>query len=231
MDEEQKWPNKLYLVRHGESILNFQKEWYEKFNTDKLRVDINKRDIDIELTEEGKRQAATVGKELNRRKEKIDVVFISPAVRCRQTAESILDELHYKPKIIVDERLREKEWGAIHGLTKKGIQTLFPEEFRRMELEGNYYYRPIGGESYPDVGLRVHSFLGALVRSYPKSNVLVVSHSVVIKMFRKVLEKLEEKDILLFEKADRLKNASLSSFVYNPQIKKLKLTEWNKTFY
>lgn len=229
-DEDQIWPNILYLVRHGNSVMNFQKEWIRKFDLDVLRVDIKERDMDIALTPEGKKQAASVGKELAKR-EKIDVVFVSPYLRCQQTAECILNELDYKPKVIIDERIREKEFGAIHGLTRKGIQTLYPDEFRRMELEGEYYYRPIGGENYPDVNLRIHSFLGALVRSYPRKNVLVVSHAVVIESFRKVLEKLDEKNVLFFRKTEKIKNASLSTFVYDPSVKKLKLKEWNKIFY
>ncbi|MCS7109306.1 MAG: histidine phosphatase family protein [Candidatus Micrarchaeota archaeon] len=82
-------------------------------------------------------------------------------------------------------------------------------------MEGKYYYHPLGGENYPDVGLRLHIFLGTLVRDYPKKKVLIVIHSVVIMMFRKLLERLEEKDILEIDTTDGVKNASITVYKFD----------------
>lgn len=222
---EQKWPNMLILVRHGESVRNLEKERAKQFDSNKLKLDIDIRDMDIDLTKVGREQALAVGKAL-KSYPKLDAVIVSPYVRCKQTADLILSQLDYKPKtIVVDERVREKEFGQTNDLTKKGIKQFYPREFERMELEGKYYYRPPGGENYPDVGLRLHSFLGMLVRSYSKENVLVVCHSVVIRMLRKLLEKFQEKDVLEIEK---LGNASITTYVYSNTTRKLALKEYNK---
>jgi broad specificity phosphatase PhoE len=61
---------------------------------------------------------------------------------------------------------------------------------------GKYWYRPPGGESYPDVGLRLHSFLGRLTRDFREQSVLVVCHSVIVLMFRKLVERLSEDELL-----------------------------------
>ena len=74
-----------------------------------------------------------------------------------------------------------------------------------------------GGESYPDVNLRVHSFLGTLVREHAGGRVLVVTHSVVVLCFRRLLERMEEHEVLDLDRRDEVKNASL--LVYEPGVR------------
>jgi len=102
---------------------------------------------------------------------------------------------------------------------------------------GKYYYRPPGGESYPDVNLRVHSFLGTLVRERAGGRVLVVTHSVVVLCFRRLLERMEEHEVLDLDRRDEVRNASL--LVYGPGVRDSgasimvrqawNLTPWDKT--
>ena len=226
----QKWPDNLVIVRHGESVKNVEKARVDQFDSNKLKLDITERDMDIALSEKGEWQAIATGKTLAKRP-KFDVVFISPYVRCRQTADLIIEQLGYSPKVVVEERLREKEFGVIENLTKKGIAKFYPEEWERRERDGKYYYRPAGGESYPDVGLRVHSFLGTLTREYREQNVLIVCHSVVVKMFRKLLERMEEKDVLAIDETHEVSNASVTTYSYENKEEILRLKEYNKTFY
>jgi len=226
----QKWPDNLVIVRHGESVKNVEKARVDQFDSNKLKLDITERDMDIVLSEKGEWQAIATGRALAKRP-KFDVVFVSPYIRCRQTADLIIEQLGYNPRIVVEERLREKEFGVVENLTKKGIAKFYPEEWERRERDGKYYYRPAGGESYPDVGLRVHSFLGTLTRDYRETNVLIVCHSVVVKMFRKLLERMEEKDILAIDKVDEVDNASATTYSYDKKEDRLKLKEYNKIFY
>lgn len=225
----QKWPNGIVIVRHGESLKNVERARVEQFDSNKLKLDITDRDMDIPLSERGEWQAIATGKALKWRP-KFDVIFVSPYVRCRQTADLIIEQLGYKPKVVVEERLREKEFGVINNLTKKGIEKFYPDEWERRQRDGKYYYRPAGGESYPDVGMRVHSFLSTLARDYRKKNVLIVCHSVVVKVFRKLLERLEEKDVLEIDRAEDVANASVTTYSYDKREEKLKLKEYNKIF-
>ena len=58
-----------------------------------------------------------------------------------------------------DERLRERDFGAFDGMTGAGIREQYPDEAKRRDLLGKFYYRPPGGESWADVALRIRSLL------------------------------------------------------------------------
>ncbi|VVB73945.1 2,3-bisphosphoglycerate-dependent phosphoglycerate mutase [uncultured archaeon] len=227
---KQKWPGNLVIVRHGESVKNVEKARVDQFDSNKLRLDITERDMDIALSEKGEWQAIVAGKALAKRP-RFDVVFVSPYIRCRQTADLMIEQLGYAPRVVVEERLREKEFGVIDNLTRKGIEKFHPDEWERRNRDGKYYYRPSGGESYPDVGMRVHSFLSTLTRDYRGKNVLIVCHSVVVKMFRKLLERMEEKDVLAMDLVEDVKNASVTSYSYDKKGDRLGLKEFNRVFY
>ena len=57
----------------------------------------------------------------------------------------------------MDERLREKEFGILDGLTTLGIRNGFPEQADFRKILGKFYHRPPGGESWCDVILRLRS--------------------------------------------------------------------------
>jgi broad specificity phosphatase PhoE len=108
------------------------------------------RDQDTELTAIGKLQALATGVELRGRflvhDSPISIIYVSPHLRTRQTMKEIMTSLGYQMTVVVDERLREIEFGLLDGLTREGIEAKYPEEIKRKEREGKYYYRPPGGE-------------------------------------------------------------------------------------
>ena len=144
-----------------------------------------------------------------------------------QPWRQVIRGLGYTPEVVREERIREIEFGILDGLTPDGIQAKYPEEIARRAKEGKYFYRPPGGESRPDVNLRVHSFLGTLTRSARNKNVLVVCHSVVVMCFRHLLERWGEEEYLQVDKEQDIKNASLT--VYSRVDNKLALKEFNRT--
>jgi broad specificity phosphatase PhoE len=187
---EQKWPSQLVIVRHGELERNVAKDVAKSKGAH--TYDSSLRDMDTPLTEAGNRQARATGEHLAK-EYKFDAIFTSPYQRTMQTAKRILEQMKAKPPLKGEERIREIEFGILDGLTMDGMKTKYPEEFARREREGKYWYRPPGGESRPDVALRVHSFLGALTRDYHRErSVLVVCHSVVVLVFRRLLERWGE---------------------------------------
>ena len=90
-----------------------------------------------------------------------------------------------------------------------------------------YWHWPPGGESRPDVALRVQSFLGTLTRDYRQKNVLIVCHSVVVLIFRRLLERWDEKDYLKVDKEEDVKNCSFTIYDYDCDKNKLVLNGYN----
>lgn len=193
-----KWPSRLVIVRHGQSEQNAALDLLEGDLEKTLREQKEIRDADIKLTDLGIWQAKKTGKFL-RKNSKFDICFCSPYERTLQTAEGIISGLNYKLKIYKDNRLREKEFGRLHGFTTEEIKEQYPEEFRIRERDGKYYYRLPGGENYLDVEQRVHGFLDKLARNYGGKNVLVVTHQVPYKLFRALFEHLGEEEVLALE--------------------------------
>jgi broad specificity phosphatase PhoE len=210
----QRWMNDLVIVRHGESQRNVRRA--EALREGGLEYHGDVRDMDVPLTPRGLRQALETGKYLGR-KFRFDRVFVSPYERTLQTAATMLKQFPYTVDLALEERIREKEFGVLDGLTGRGIRTKYPDEWRRREREGKYYYRPPGGESYPDVALRVHSFLGTLAREFRTQSVLVVCHSVVVLTFRRLLERLTEKALLTIDRDPNhdVCNCSVTWYAYD----------------
>lgn len=231
VDIIQKWPENLALVRHGLSIYNEERELINRGVLQTYSSKIKSlRNADIPLSAKGKYQAQKTGIFLKKKFGHFDAIFASPFKRALDTAK-LISKSFGGSAIIIDERIREKEFGISDGLTQEEIKTIFPYEYSRKLKEKKYYYRPIGGESYPDVNLRLWAFLNTLVREYPKKNILVVSHSAVMLCFRKLLEKMTEKQVLDVNQNDDVKNCAIISYRFDPNLKpkpKLKLDIYNK---
>jgi probable phosphoglycerate mutase len=227
-----KWPSLLVVMRHAQSEANLHRERLDRADSPETHVHIATRDVDVPLTDEGRRQAGETGRDLASLNGPFDAVYVSPYRRTRDTADLVVAALQPRPPLIIEERIREREFGVLEGLTRRGVRQLHPEEVERKQRVGKYYYRPPGGESYPDVNLRVHSLLGTLVREHAGQRILVVTHSVVVLSFRRLLERLDEDKVLDLDRHDEPKNASLSvysSLAGEAAGSGLMLREWNRT--
>lgn len=229
----QKWPSNLVLVRHAESQRNIWKEIATAAGELVYGGEI--RDMDVELTERGVKQAEATGVRLGA-EFKFDRVFASPFTRTLQTAQLIKGHFPYTVEITEDDRLREIDFGILDGLTKHGIAKYHPEEAARRKKLDKYWHRPPAGESYPDVALRVHSFLSTLTRECAGETVLVVCHSVVVMIFRKLLERLTEKQLMLIDKnkSNDVANCGVTHYESDPGAGangKLLLREYNAVHY
>jgi len=225
--------NHLVIVRHAESQRNIRRAKAQQEGRLDDHGDV--RDMDVALTPRGLRQALEIGKYLAREFH-FDHVFVSPYERTLQTATTFLKEFPYTVDLTLEERIREKEFGILDGMTGHGVRSEYPDEWRRREREGKYYYRPPGGESYPDVALRVHSFLDTLARDYRQQSVLVVCHSVVVLTFRHLLERLTEKTSLDIDRdpGHDVCNCSVTRYAYESRAGRggrLVLREFNGVHY
>ena len=202
----------LLLVRHGESQGNVAATLARQAGAHV--IDVPARDADVELSETGREQALALGRLLagipagDR-----PAVWSSPYLRARQTAELAVSTAGWQAEISVDERLRDRELGILDMLTSSGVDARLPEEAQRRLWLGKFYYRPPGGESWADVVLRLRFLLADLDRLHPGQRVMLVCHDAPILLFRYILERLSERELLDIAAASTILNASVSRFI------------------
>jgi len=221
VSREQKWPDVLWIVRHGESAGNVARDAALKEGL--AVIDIPLRDVDVPLSALGERQAAALGRWFDALPpdERPTVMLSSSYVRARRTAEIVREIAGINSSrvpLVVDERLREKEFGILDRLTTSGIQERYPAQAEARCLLGKFYHRPPGGESWCDVILRLRSVIDTLTRAYSQECVLIVCHSVVVLCFRYLLERMTEEDILAIDRAEEVANCSVTSYQFDPAL-------------
>ena len=229
----QNWPERLWLVRHGQSQGNVARDAADEAGLHE--IDIEMRDVDVPLSDLGLQQAEAAGRWFASLPpgEKPEVILSSPYVRARQTAELICKAgaLSGGPaKSIIDERLREREFGIFDRLTTIGIRSKFPEEAAHRNRLGKFYHRPPGGESWADVILRLRSMMNTINLHYCDRRVVVVCHQVVVLCMRYILEELDEAQILAIDKAADVLNCGICAYEFEPDAQGLcvpALTLWN----
>jgi len=218
---DQRWPSTLWIVRHGESAGNVARDAADAAGHHV--IDIATRDVDVPLSPLGERQATAVGHWFASAPEdrQPTVVLTSPYLRARRTAELIRDVGGFAAGVadlVVDERLREKEFGILDRLTTAGIGALHPEQAEFRRLLGKFYHRPPGGESWCDVILRLRSALDTISLHYCGERVLVVAHQVVVLCLRYLLESMTEEDILAVDRANEIANCSVTAYEFDPSL-------------
>ena len=159
---------RIYLVRHGETLLNQNHCYYGVMNA--------------VLSEKGIRQAKQTGEIL--KEARFDYIFSSPLVRAYNTAQLILDvrkESGYgrdaagltRSRILTDQRLCEQNFGIFEGLTYEEIREKYPKELAAWN-ENFIDYRIPDGESFLDVRKRAEEFVNDLPEG--DGTALVVAH-------------------------------------------------------
>jgi broad specificity phosphatase PhoE len=212
----QNWPERLWLVRHGQSQGNVARDAADEAGLHEIAIDV--RDVDVPLSELGLRQAQAAGRWFATlpESERPELILSSPYLRARQTAELICEAGALAgggaARAIVDERLREREFGIFDRLTALGIREQFPEEAAHRRRLGKFYHRPPGGESWADVILRLRSMLNTINLHYCDRRVMVVCHQVVVLCFRYILEGLDEQEILRIDKEAEVLNCGICAY-------------------
>ena len=215
----QKWPDVLWIVRHGESAGNVARDAAHAAGLP--LIDIDTRDVDVPLSELGARQAASLGRWFASQPDerKPTVVLSSPYLRAQETARIVR---HFggvasgASDTLVDERLREKEFGILDRLTRLGITQRFPEQAELRRLLGKFYHRPPGGESWCDVILRLRSALDTITLHYCEERVLIVCHQVIVLCLRYLVECMTEEQILAIDRQGDVANCSVTTYEFDP---------------
>ncbi len=215
-------PKLLWLVRHGESTANVARRKAELENSE--TIDFIGREMDIPLSEIGVEQSVAAGQWFGAQDEKPTLIFASPYLRTFETARFIAENAKLSGvEIIHDERIREREFGIFDRLTWRGSVEKYPDECRKREETGKFYYRPPGGESWCDVALRVRNFWRDLYLNHSDERILIVTHEVVVRVFRYVVERMTETEILAIDKASDVQNGAVTSYHLDAETSKLLL--------
>ncbi len=207
-------PARLWIARHGESAGNVALA--AALASGDHFIDVSARDADVPLSTLGERQARALGRWFAQcgADDQPTVVFSSPYLRARQTAEILIEAANLPGvSFLTDERLREREFGVLNRMTKHGIHALMPDQAELRQTIGKFYYRPPGGESWCDILLRLRSLWSSLREDYGSGRVLLVCHSVITLCFRSILENLREEDILRIDAESEIANCSLTSYL------------------
>jgi len=177
--------NDYFLLRHGQTI--YQKE--------QRRVNYPaKENFSITLTEEGKEMIKQVAEGLKGKA--IDLIFASPFLRTKQSAEIVAGILGIG-KIIYDHRLVDINLGEFSGRPQEEHSNFFIDENERFDK------RPAGGESWRDVMDRASSFLADVEKGYKGKNILIVSHGDPVWLMAGLLSGLKEEEFLSTRKTEK----------------------------
>ena len=215
----QRWPDTLWIVRHGESSGNVARDLAHRAGA--TRIDVPGRDVDVPLSPLGEAQSRSLGRWFGTMPEasRPEVVLCSPYRRARQTAGLVHDAggLPVAPDdFVIDERLREKEFGVLDGLTSRGIRDVMPDQAEFRRLLGKFYHRPPGGESWCDVILRLRSALDTISLHHGGRRVIVVGHQVVVLCLRYLLENMTEEQILAVAREGDVPNCGITEYRFDP---------------
>ena len=165
-------PNRILLIRHGESQGNVDPNQYESVP-----------DYALNLTLRGIEQAQQAGREIKGvLGDESLYVYLSPYFRTRQTFQYLKSSIEANiVNSIEDPRIREQDWGHFrHPNENEGIM-------RQRDGFSPFYYRIPDGESGADVYDRVSTFMETLFRDFKKKdypqNTLIVTHGLTLRLF------------------------------------------------
>ena len=189
-------------------------------------IGLEVRDVDVPLSDLGHRQADALGRWFAGlpATERAEVVLSSPYIRARQTADAIRAAGGVAAGArgpVIDERLREREFGILDRLTTEGIRALHPDQADHRRLLGKFYHRPPGGESWADVILRLRSALDTVSLHHADRRVLIVCHQVVLLCLRYILEEMDEAAVLAVDKQSAVLNCGLCEYEFEPDDERL----------
>lgn len=160
--------NTYFVMRHGEAENNVKRVVSSDPSVSKL-------------TEMGRDQAHASASSLKRTG--IDVIFASPFLRTKETAEIVAAELGLdKTSIVFDERLRELGFGQLSG---KSYDELLAY---RVKHNPGPAESVMDGESYKDVKRRFGEFIHEIEKSEKNKRILIVTHTVGIEALMAVAQ-------------------------------------------
>ena len=203
---------KLVIVRHGQSIWNLENKFTGW--------------TDVDLSENGIKEAKEAGKILKSKNYKFDIAYTSLLKRAQDTLKYILEELD-ETNIEIKEsyKLNERHYGALQGLNKDETRKKYGDEqvklWRRsmfikppaLSLDDERYpgndikYKDLNKEELPttenlqDTINRVIDYWNTDIKKdlLNNKNVIIVAHGNSLRGLIKYLDNVSDEEIMNIE--------------------------------
>ncbi len=203
---------KLVIVRHGQSIWNLENKFTGW--------------TDVDLSENGIKEAKEAGKILKSKNYKFDIAYTSVLKRAQDTLKYILEELD-ETNIEIKEsyKLNERHYGALQGLNKDETRKKYGDEqvklWRRsmfikppaLSLDDERYpgndikYKDLNKEELPttenlqDTINRVIDYWNSDIKKdlLNNKNVIIVAHGNSLRGLIKYLDNISDEEIMNIE--------------------------------
>ena len=203
---------KLVIVRHGQSIWNLENKFTGW--------------TDVDLSENGIKEAKEAGKILKSKNHKFDIAYTSLLKRAHDTLKYILEELD-ETNIEIKEsyKLNERHYGALQGLNKDETRKKYGDEqvklWRRsmfikppaLSLDDERYpgndikYKDLNKEELPttenlqDTINRVIDYWNSDIKKdlLNNKNVIIVAHGNSLRGLIKYLDNVSDEEIMNIE--------------------------------
>ena len=179
---------KIYLIRHGESLAN---------------LGLVSADFSIDnqnsLSKKGEEQIRAIIPDFQNCN--IMQIFSSPMKRAVESAEILQSGLANKPKIMIDNRLKEIDYGIFTDDRDNPEM----QNIAKRQIAGDQEIRFGDGENIREI---LERFLGFLVDTYKEnqnSEIIVFSHGRLLSIVSKKIEELCQEEI----KKSKIDNASI----------------------
>ena len=184
---------KIHIVRHGQTEWNIENRMQGSKNSD--------------LTEQGRIDALKLGSSLQ--DINIDYIYTSPLTRAYDTALLIKGDRDIP--LQVHENLIEMSFGIWEGMLNDYVVETYKDEHYKFWNEPHLFI-PQGGESFEGLIKRVRLTLDDIIKQNKGEDILIVTHTIVIKAIYSIVKGYELKD---FWNPPFIKNTSLTVLEYN----------------
>lgn len=160
---------------------------------------------DVPLSEAGQKQAGEAGKALSKLCLATDRIYCSDLLRATETAMRIQQETRLG-RVIEEKGLREMNLGPWDGKFISEVKREFPEEYEKRGKNLMIYKMGHGSENFFDLQYRVIKTMSKILEKDENKDIIIVAHSGVL---RAISNNLNGKDIS--EPWEKMQNGEIRS--------------------
>ena len=161
---------------------------------------------DSALSEKGLLQARLLGKRMARMK--FDALYSSDSGRAQHTARHVAEATGHQ--IIVEPRLRERNFGVFEGCTREEMESKYPDDYARFKSRDQQFAMP-RGESGLAFRQRAIDCMNEIVARHPQQLVVVVTHGLVLDVFYRLAMGIAPEERRIHD----LVNAGINRLLYD----------------
>ena len=205
----------LVLIRHGQSIWNLEKRFTGW--------------VDVDLTDNGKSEAAKAGALIKKKDISIDLYYSSLQLRANNTLRIIQKALNDEKDFIKTWEINERHYGALTGLNKiEMMEKLGEKKIHEFRRSWDIKPEPLSKES-PYHPLNIETYRNVPKENLPDSESLKDTYDRVIKFYdREIQKKIKNNNILITAHGNSIR--ALCKYLFkldNTQISNLEIPTGN----